>query len=111
MTDQTPAAGVVTTAGEQVVTAGGAPIATVAPASAPEPADAQVAAATKFSPSGAPDQTSGIDPDHPAVDADPRANTTVAQNRIDFNDPHLSGAEAVERNLAAQGFPVAKPQA
>lgn len=43
-----------------------------------------------------------IDPDHPAIDLEPRANTTVDQNRIDFNDPTLSGAEAVERNLAEQ---------
>jgi len=41
--------------------------------------------------------------DHPAVDNDPRAGTTVEQNRIDFNDPTLEGHEAVERNLKAQG--------
>ncbi len=59
--------------------------------------------ATEFDPSGAPDQVvADVDPSHPAVDNDPRANTTADQNRIDFNDPSLSGAEAVKRNLADQ---------
>lgn len=40
-----------------------------------------------------------VDPNDPAVDADPRAGTTEDQNRIDFNDPTLSGAEAVAKNL------------
>jgi hypothetical protein len=44
-----------------------------------------------------------VDMMHPAVDADLRAGTTAEQNRIDFNDPTLSGAEAVEANLKAQG--------
>jgi hypothetical protein len=39
---------------------------------------------------------------HPAVDNDPRANTTARQNRIDFNDPTIEGHEAVEQNLKAQ---------
>lgn len=60
---------------------------------------ANIPAATEFEPSGAPIQTTGIDPAHPAVDANPRANTTVDQNRIDFNDPGLSGEDAVKRNL------------
>ena len=61
---------------------------------------ANIPAATDFSPSGAPEQiVPDVDPDHPAVDNDPRAHTTVDQNRIDFNDPTLSGAEAVKRNL------------
>jgi hypothetical protein len=61
-----------------------------------------VAAATKVDPSGAPVQVvPDVDLDHPAVDNDPRANTTAEQNRIDFNDPTISGREAVERNLAA----------
>lgn len=56
-----------------------------------------------FDPSGAPVQiVSDVDPFHPAVDNDPRANTTAEQNRIDFNDPTISGAEAVQRNLDAQ---------
>lgn len=79
-----------------------------------EPADkqpkgeaARLPAATEFSTSGAPVQTvPDVDPSHPAVDANPRAGTTVDQNRIDFNDPTISGAEAVKRNLEAQ-----KPQA
>lgn len=60
--------------------------------------------ATTFSPSGAPEQTvADVDPSNPAVDADPRANTSADQNRIDFNDPGLSSAEAVQKNLKAQG--------
>lgn len=59
--------------------------------------------ATKFSPAGAPIQSSSeVDPNHPAVDADPRAGTSGDQNRIDFNDPTKSGSEAVAANLAAQ---------
>jgi hypothetical protein len=61
------------------------------------------APATEFEASGAPHQiVSDVDPAHPAVDADPRANTTAEQNRIDFNDPTLTSQEAVEQNLAAQ---------
>lgn len=66
-----------------------------------KPAD--IAPATDFSPTGAPNQVADIDVSHPAVDNDPRAGTTVEQNRIDFNDPTISGAEAVERNLKDQG--------
>ncbi|MBW6531921.1 hypothetical protein KZ820_14360 [Sphingomonas sp. RRHST34] len=62
---------------------------------------ANIADAKEFDPSGAPRQTvSDVDPGHPAVDANPRANTTVDQNRIDFNDPYKSGADAVAENLA-----------
>lgn len=62
-----------------------------------------VAAATKIDPSGAPVQVvPDVDLSHPAVDADPRANTTELQNRIDFNDPTLTGQEAVEKNLEDQ---------
>jgi hypothetical protein len=65
---------------------------------------ANVAPATEFAPSGAPIQTvSDVDPSHPAVDDNPRADTTEDQNRIDFNDPTLSGSEAVEKNLKEQG--------
>jgi hypothetical protein len=63
---------------------------------------ANVADATEFNPSGAPVQHSkDVDPSHPAVDANPRAGTTV--NQIDFNDPNLSGEEAVIQNLKDQG--------
>ena len=52
---------------------------------------------------GAPQQiVPDVDMEHPAVDADPRAGTTAEQNKIDFNDPALSGSEAVEKNLKAQ---------
>jgi len=61
---------------------------------------ANIKEATDFETSGAPIQIVGdVDPKHPAVDANPRENTTVDQNRIDFNDPTLSGPEAVEANL------------
>lgn len=62
-----------------------------------------IPAATEINPSGAPQQiVPDVDLSHPAVDADPRKNTTADQNRIDFNDPTISGSEAVERNLAEQ---------
>jgi len=64
---------------------------------------ANIAPATTFSPSGAPHQTAGIDIEHPAVDNDPRKDTTLDQNRIDFNDPSLSEEEAVVENLKKQG--------
>ncbi|TZG23886.1 hypothetical protein [Sphingomonas montanisoli] len=61
---------------------------------------AAIPPATTINPSGAPDQiVPDVDLDHPAVDADPRANTTVDQNRIDFNDPTIPGDVAVARNL------------
>lgn len=63
---------------------------------------ANIAPARDFSPSGAPRQVTDIDAAHPAVDNDPRAGTTVQQNKIDFNDPTITGAEAVEQNLKAQ---------
>ena len=64
---------------------------------------ANIPAATEFEASGAPQQVvPDVDPKHPAVDDNPRAGTTVDQNRIDFNDPGLSSAEAVQRNLEAQ---------
>jgi hypothetical protein len=59
-----------------------------------------IAPATDIDTAGAPQQiVPDVDLDHPAVDNDPRAGTTVEQNRIDFNDPTLEGHEAVERNL------------
>lgn len=64
---------------------------------------ANIAPATEFETSGAPVQVvPGVDPAHPAVDNNPRANTTEDQNRIDFNDPTLSDAEAVRKNLDDQ---------
>ena len=64
---------------------------------------ANIAAATTFSTSGAPVQiVPDVDPDHPAVDNNPRAGTTVEQNQIDFNDPSFTGQEAVEKALAEQ---------
>ena len=60
--------------------------------------------ADTFNPSGAPDQVvDDVDPDHPAVDNDPRAKTSALQNQIDFNDPTLTGSEAVAKNLEEQG--------
>jgi hypothetical protein len=70
-----------------------------------KPAD--IAPATGFHPSGAPDQVTDIDVDHPAVDNNPRADTSALQNRADFNDPTLSSAEAVKKNLEAQGSDIA----
>lgn len=78
-----------------------APANTATATAASKPAN--IAAATEFSTSGAPVQVvSDVDPSHPAVDDNPRANTTVDQNRIDFNDPTISGADAVARSLADQ---------
>lgn len=63
-------------------------------------AAAAIPAATEFAPSGAPVQSvPDVDPSHVAVDADPRKGTSETQNRIDFNDPTLSGEEAVVKNL------------
>jgi hypothetical protein len=62
-----------------------------------------IAPATTIDPSGAPVQiVPDVDMDHPAVDANPRSNTTENQNRIDFNDPSLDGREVVEKALADQ---------
>lgn len=64
---------------------------------------ADMAPADKVDTSGAPQQiVPDVDLDHPAVDNDPRAGTTVEQNQIDFNDPNLTGQEAVEKSLADQ---------
>ncbi|RZI61401.1 MAG: hypothetical protein EOP94_00595 [Zymomonas sp.] len=60
---------------------------------------ADIAPATQFAPSGAPVQSSEFDLDHAALDANPRANTTSDQNRIDFNDPVRTGREIVEDQL------------
>ena len=59
--------------------------------------------ATDIDTAGAPQQiVDDVELSHPAVDNDPRANTTAESNRIDFSDPTISGAEAVKRNLADQ---------
>ncbi|WP_020187799.1 hypothetical protein [Methylopila sp. 73B] len=61
---------------------------------------ANIPAATDFAPSGAPDQVvPDVDPSHPGVDADPRAGTSVDQNKVDFNDPTKSGAQVVAEQL------------
>ncbi len=63
-----------------------------------KPAD--IAPATDIDTSGAPQQiVPDVDMSHPAVDADPRAGTTEAQNRIDFNDPNKPGHEVVAEML------------
>lgn len=63
-------------------------------------APANIAPADTIDTSGAPQQiVPDVDMAHPAVDADPRANTSEVQNRIDFNDPTLSGQAAVEAAL------------
>jgi hypothetical protein len=86
------------TAGD-TATKGGSAAATIEPGAQA----ANIAGATEFDPSGAPRQVVGdVDPSHPAVDDNPRAGTTVDQNRIDFNDPTISGSEAVAKNLAGQ---------
>lgn len=61
-------------------------------------------AATDVAASGAliePTIVDRIDTKHPAVDDEPRKGMPVIANRIDFNDPTITGAEAVERNLKA----------
>ncbi|KMS54716.1 hypothetical protein [Sphingobium cupriresistens] len=64
---------------------------------------ANIPAADAFDPSGAPLQVvPDVDPNHPAVDNDPRAGTTELQNRIDFNDPTKPGHQIVAEQLADQ---------
>ena len=68
----------------------------------PSAETANIAPATEFDPSGAPVQTvADVDPSHPAVDANPRDKTTELQNRIDFNDPTISGSDAVAKALGS----------
>ena len=58
--------------------------------------------ATDMEASGAfiePEIVARIDVDHPAVDNNPRAGQPAIANQIDFNDPRLDNAEAVETNL------------
>lgn len=64
---------------------------------------------TAMAPSGAimePDAARSVDPDHPAVDNNPRASTTVNQNRIDMNDPGLG-----ERQRVADAMGIEQPEA
>jgi hypothetical protein len=80
-----------------------APIAATVADGAGGATDNGILPASEFEPSGAPVQiVPDVDPSHPAVDNDPRAATTFDQNRIDFNDPKLTGAEAVAQALASQ---------
>lgn len=62
--------------------------------------------ATKVEASGAfiePEIVERIDVEHPAVDNNPRKGQPKLANQIDFNDPHLTSEEAVEKNLDHQG--------
>jgi hypothetical protein len=71
-----------------------------------KPAKIGAESADAFEASGAvieADALKEIDVDHPAVDNNPRAGTTVRQNKIDFNDPTLNDRQAVEERLEAQG--------
>lgn len=79
----------------------------VAPKNTETAEAANIAPATGFDPSGAPQQDSGnIDPGHIAVDNDPRAGTSKTQNQIDFNDPRPDkGPEVVTAALNEQGLP------
>jgi hypothetical protein len=66
-------------------------------------AKAEIAPAEAIDTAGAPQQiVPDVDMQHPAVDNDPRANTTEDMNRIDFNDPVRSGREVVEDALRIQ---------
>lgn len=48
------------------------------------------------------DVKSDIPMDHPAVDSNPRANTTPEMNAIDFNDPTKGASEAVKEGLTTK---------
>lgn len=72
---------------------------------------ANIPAAKGVDTSGAPQQiVPDVDMSHPAVDDNPRALTSVDQNRIDFNDPTISGAEAVAKALNEQGVATKEPE-
>lgn len=71
-----------------------------------KPADIGAAPAEAVEAAGAimePEVKEAIDVDHPAVDNNPRAGTTEAQNRIDFNDPTQNDRDAVQERLDNQG--------
>ncbi|WAJ27549.1 hypothetical protein [Antarcticirhabdus aurantiaca] len=108
--------GAVPTEGETVVKESGGADTAPATQTSSEAAEnegdkpADIPAATEFEASGAPHQiVPDVDPSHPAVDDNPRAHTTVDQNRIDFNDPTISGAEAVAKALNEQGVQTKTP--
>ncbi len=64
-----------------------------------------ISAATKMEASGAfiePEIVDRIDVGHPAVDNHPRKGQPKIANQIDFNDPTLDSAAAVEQNLKNQ---------
>lgn len=70
------------------------------PAAAADTKGNGVDPATEIDTSGAPQQVvPDVDLDHPAVDADPRSNTSAEQNRIDFNDPSREGVDVVTEQL------------
>jgi hypothetical protein len=73
-----------------------------------KPAD--IAPGTEMEASGAiiEEAAKKVDLDHPAVDNNPRADTTVRQNQIDFNDPAKPQKEAVEENLGISSGDTAK---
>ncbi len=66
------------------------------------PAAAMTTNTGDFGASGAPRVELHVDTSHPALDADPRSNTTAKQNQIDLNDPTKSGSEAVTEALKAK---------
>ena len=73
---------------------------------AEKPANIDQASAEDIEASGAilePQTVDGIDPNHPAVDANPRERTTAVQNQIDFNDPTKGDADAVREGLEKSG--------
>lgn len=73
------------------------------PAETAGSAPANIPPATEFSTAGAPVQVTDFDPSHPAVDDNPRKDTSLDQNRIDLNDPTLTESEAVAKNMADLG--------
>lgn len=82
--------------------------ASLASGSAAQPEPANLPPAKTVDAAGAPQQiVPDVDLKHPAVDDNPRADTTVTMNQIDFNDPTVSGADAVAANLKAQGSNIA----
>lgn len=83
---------------------GKSPDNTAAEAEGQKPAN--IAPATGIDPSGAPHQVvPDVDLGHPAVDANPRAKTTVDQNKIDWNAPSAPSADVVAKALTEQGVP------
>lgn len=71
----------------------------------------QLSPATDVAASGAfiePEIVERVDTSHPAVDNAPRKDQPAVSNQIDFNDPTVSEAEAVEHNLAAAAGAAAK---